>query len=106
MTAPNAAGQRFLGTTRFAWLADIAKILRDRLGPDARKVPTRQAPDVMVRAFALFDPSLRGVVSDLGVRTEFSNAKAVAQLGWSPRPFDETVVDCARSLVSNGPSRL
>lgn len=102
MTAPNAAGQRFLGTTEFAWMADLARVLRERLGPDARKVPKRVAPDVLVRFLALFDPSLRGVVGDLGDRTNYSNAKARTELGWQPRPLDESIVDCARSLVANG----
>ena len=101
MTMPNAAGQRFLCTTTFAWLADIARILHERLGPDARKVPTRAAPDILVRFLALFDPSLRGVVEDLSERTTYSNAKARTELGWQPRPFDDTVVDCARSLLSS-----
>ena len=99
MTMPNAAGQRFLATTTFAWLADLARILREKLGPDARKVPKRIAPDVLVRFLALFDPSLRGVVEDLGERTNYTNAKARTELGWQPRPFDDTVVDCARSLL-------
>ncbi|HEY2474173.1 MAG TPA: aldehyde reductase [Candidatus Cybelea sp.] len=101
MTAPAAAGQRFLGTTTFAWLADLARILRERLGPAARKVPTRVAPDILVRFLTLFDSSLRGIVEDLGERTSYSNEKARAELGWQPRPFDETVVDCARSLLAN-----
>ncbi len=102
MTGPNAAGQRFVGTGTFAWLSDVARILRERLGSDGRKVPKLLAPDVLVRFLALFDPSLRGVVSDLGERTRFSNAKAATELGWQPRPLDETVVDCARSLLAQG----
>ena len=106
MTSAHAAGQRFLGTTTFAWLADIASILRKRLGLDARKVPTRVAPDVLVRFLALFDPSLRGVVSDLGERTTYSNEKARTELGWQPRPFENTVVDCAQSLLASGIVKL
>jgi dihydroflavonol-4-reductase len=102
MTAPNAAGQRFLGTTAFAWLSDIARILRERLGRDARKVPKRTAPDVLVRFLALFDPSIRSVAGDLSERTEYSNAKARSQLSWEPRPFERSVVDCARSLLAKG----
>jgi nucleoside-diphosphate-sugar epimerase len=102
MTVPKAAGQRFIGTTAFAWLTDVARILRERLGPDARKVPTRAAPDVLVRFLALFDPSLRGILEDLGERTNFSSVKARAELGWQTRPLDDSVVDCARSLLANG----
>jgi dihydroflavonol-4-reductase len=100
MTSPNAAGQRFLATTTFAWLADLARILRERLGDDARKVPKRMAPDALVRFLGLFDPTIRSIAGDLGERTQYSNAKARTELGWEPRPFDETVVDCARSLIA------
>ena len=102
MTEPNAAGQRFLGTTAFAWLSDLARILREQLGHNARKVPKRVAPDLLVRLLALFDPGIRGVVGNLGERTQYSNAKARTQLGWQPRPFEETVVECARSLLAKG----
>jgi len=102
MTAPNAAGERFLGVAKFLWLADVAKILRDRLGSDARRVPTRNAPDVLVRFISLFDPSIRSVISELGERTEFSHDKASTMLGWTPRPIEDSVVDCAQSLIRNG----
>jgi nucleoside-diphosphate-sugar epimerase len=102
MTAPSAAGQRFIGAAEFAWLTDIARILRERLGADAAKVPKREAPDFVVRIMALFDPSVRSFVGELGERTEFSHAKATAELGWNPRPLGDSVVDCARSLIALG----
>ena len=89
------------GAKAFAWFSDIARVLRERLGSDARKVPKLQAPDVLIRFLAIFDPSARTITADLGERTEYSNAKAVTQLGWSPRPLDESIVDCARSLLAN-----
>ena len=73
-----------------------AKAARPRLASN-----TVGAPDVLVRILALLDPSVRGVVADLGERTEYSNAKARTQLGWHPRPFNEIVV-CAGSLLANG----
>lgn len=100
MTAPAAAGQRLLGTGPFLWLADIAAILRAELGPRAPKVPRRQAPDALVRFIALFDPSVRPVLSDLGQSEEYSTAKARSLLGWSPRPARESVLDCARSILA------
>jgi hypothetical protein len=47
---------------------------------------------------ALFDPSARSVVGQLGQRVELSNAKARG-LGWEPRPVEETIADCGRSLA-------
>ena len=58
------------------------------------------APDVLVRFLGLFDPTIRSVVGSLGERTQYSNEKARSLFGWEPRPFDETVVDCAHSLLA------
>jgi dihydroflavonol-4-reductase len=102
MTAPEAGGERFLGAGSFYWMSDIAQILRDRLGPRAAKVPTRRAPNFMVRAMARFDPSLRSVVNDLGKRRVLSSEKAKTKLGWSLRPIEDTVADTAESLLQVG----
>jgi dihydroflavonol-4-reductase len=98
MTAAEAGGERYLATARFQWMADVAAVLRERLGPQAAKVPKRSIPDFLVRGMALFDPAARSVVGQLGHRVELSNAKARA-LGWEPRPVEETIVDCGRSLA-------
>jgi dihydroflavonol-4-reductase len=102
MTAPEAAGERFIGTGPFAWLAEIAAILRERLGPAAAKVPKRQVPNVAVRAMGLFDPSIRSIAGDLGRKVTFSAEKARGRLGWAPRPLADSVVDCAESLIEHG----
>jgi nucleoside-diphosphate-sugar epimerase len=99
LTHPAGGGQRFIATDRFLWFSEVAAILRERLGGDARKVPTRVAPNVLVRAMALFDSSIRSVVSDLGKRSWFSSEKARTTLGWSTRPVEDSIEDCARSLV-------
>ena len=99
MIAPQAAGQRFLGTGPFLWMADIAALLRDRLGPDAAKVPKRIAPNALIRLIARFDANLRPVVGELGLRSEYSNRKARDQLGWTPRPIGDSILDCAHSIL-------
>jgi nucleoside-diphosphate-sugar epimerase len=98
MTAPEAGGERYLAVVRFQWMGDVAAVLREQLGPQAAKVPKRSIPDLVVRAMALFDPAARSVVGQLGSRVELSNAKARV-LGWEPRPVEETIVDCGRSLA-------
>jgi nucleoside-diphosphate-sugar epimerase len=102
MTAPEAAGQRFIASGDFAWIADLAALLRARLGEKASKVPTRKVPDLVVRIAALFDKDLASVAPRLGDKRMFSSAKAQQMLGWRPRPLEETVVDCARSLIASG----
>ncbi len=86
------------GTRRGA----VADILRLRLGDDARKVPRYSFPDFVVRALALVVPPLRDIVPLLSRTTQFSNAKARTVLGFAPRPVEETIVDCARSLLDRG----
>jgi nucleoside-diphosphate-sugar epimerase len=102
MTAPEAGGERFLGAGPFHWMSDIAQMLRDRLGPRAAKVPTRKAPNFVVRAMARFDPGLRPVVNDLGKQRLLSSEKAKTRLGWSPRPTEDSVADTAESLMQVG----
>lgn len=102
MTAPEAAGQRFIAARDFVWMADLAALLRAGLGDAASKVPTRRIPDFVLRFAALFDKGLASVTPRLGERRAFSSAKAQAVLGWRPRPVEEAVLDCARSLIAAG----
>jgi nucleoside-diphosphate-sugar epimerase len=105
MTAPEAAGQRFLATGPFLWMEDVAKILRDRLGPDAKRVPTKKLPGWMLRAAALADPVVRSVVSELDRERACSSEKARTVLGWTPRPPEEAIVAAAESLIRLGALR-
>ncbi len=99
MTAPEAGGERFVAVTTFQWMADIATVLRSRMGEAAAKVPSRSIPNFVVRGMAIFDPGVRSIVGQLGRKTEASSEKAMDRLGWSPRPIDETIVECAQSLL-------
>ena len=100
MTAPEAAGQRFLATGEFTWMRQMAVTLRDQLGAAGAKVSTRQLPDVVVRLTAVFDKPLRSITASLGRRNRHTTEKARRILGWQPRPAAQTVVDCARSLIA------
>jgi nucleoside-diphosphate-sugar epimerase len=103
MTHPDAAGERFLAVEgdpiRFP---DLAKLLRARLGSNAKRVPTRVLPDWLVRVGALVNSELRAVAPQLGRSQRSSNEKARRMLGWQPRPLDEAIVASAESLVRLG----
>lgn len=101
MTAPLAAGQRFIAASRFAWMREMAEVLRVNLGTDARKVPSRQVPDLVVRFAGLFNRNLAALTPLLGQKRDFSSTKAQSLLGWQPRSIEETVLDCARSLIAS-----
>jgi len=102
MTAPEAAGQRFIAVTQFMWMVDAGKVLRERLGDEASKVPTRTVPDLLVRGLALFDGGIRSVVGGLGKKQEVSAEKARTTLGWSPRPIEDTIAETGETLIHHG----
>ena len=105
MTASQAAGQRYIGSGPYISLGEIANVLRERLGDKAHKVPTRKLPDWTVRLVGLFDKEVRGQLFELGKIRRPSSAKAGTDLGWSSRPWEETIVDTATSLAAVGAMR-
>jgi dihydroflavonol-4-reductase len=100
MTSPKAAGQRFLAASgEPVTLPEIAAILRSRLGDRGTRIPTRVAPDWLVRAAARFVPQLETFAGLLGPPKAVSAAKATNVLGWQPRSAADTMTDTAESLL-------
>jgi len=103
MTEPAAAGERFLAAAgEFMSVPEIAAVLRDRLGDDAKKVPTRVLPNWLVRLVSVFDSSVKQIVPELGKEKQGSNAKAKQMLGWAPRSNEDAIVASAESLLRLG----
>ena len=103
MTDPAAKGERFLAVAGdFLSIQDIAKILKARIGAAARKVPTRQLPNWLVRLAAMRDPAVKQILPELGKRKNATNEKARRVLGWTPRSNEESIVATAESLLRLG----
>ncbi|MBN9390005.1 MAG: aldehyde reductase [Chloroflexi bacterium] len=102
MTAPEAAGQRFLGSAGFIWLEEVARLLREEFGPRAPKIPSRRMPDWLLKTAGLFNEQARFLAPRLGKKPNISAAKAEKVLGWQPRPLKNTLVDTAESLLKEG----
>jgi len=102
LNAPDMAGERFVCSGPFYMMAEVGRVLREHLGPEARKVPTRNLPDFLVRLFALFDPVVRQVTGELGKVRDGDSSHAIEVLGWRMRPAEESIVDTARSLIDLG----
>jgi len=103
MTAPAARSERFIAVSGdFLSIAEIAKVLKSRLELAARRVPTREAPNLLVRFVAMFDPPARQLLPELGKRKNAIGTKARRLLGWTPRPAEEAVVATAESLARLG----
>jgi len=102
LTAPNMAGERFIASVPSMSMVQIAQTLRDHLGAEARKVPTRRLPDLVLRIAAIFDPIVRQVTGELGKTREMDATHAMTVLGWETRPPAQSVIDTARSLIDLG----
>ena len=103
MTHPKAKGERFLASTGDALsMLEVAKILKRRLGDKAKKAPTKEIPNFLLRIAALTKPELKMVVTLLGQYMQASGQKAKELLNWSPRTSEEAIVATAESLFQLG----
>ncbi len=103
MMHPAAKGERFLAIAGdFLSMAAIAKILKSRLGDAAKRVPTRELPNWLVRLASLTDPAVKQILPELGKRKNATNEKARRVLGWSPRSSEEAIAATGESLARLG----
>jgi dihydroflavonol-4-reductase len=103
MTNPAAKGERFLAVSGdFMTMVEIARVLKTRMGTAAKRVPTRQIPDWLVRLAVLRDPAIKLILPELGKVKNATNEKARRVLGWEPRSREDAIVATAESLVRLG----
>jgi nucleoside-diphosphate-sugar epimerase len=103
MTHPAAKGERFLAVAgENMWMLDVARLLKSHLGNAAKRVPTRQLPDFLLRLAAIRDPAVKLILPELGIVKRSTNAKAKRLLGWAPRSNQDSVLASAESLVRLG----
>jgi nucleoside-diphosphate-sugar epimerase len=103
MTDPRAKGERFLATAGdFMTFREIALTLKSRLGAAARRVPTRELPNWLLRVASLADPAVRQIVPELGKAKNGTSEKARRLLGWAPRSREDALAATAESLMRLG----
>ncbi len=103
MTHPAAKGERFLGVAGdFMSVSEIAKVLKARLGAAARRAPTREVPNWLVRLVALVEPATQQILPELGRVKNGTGDKARRLLGWSPRSREDAIAATGESLLRLG----
>jgi nucleoside-diphosphate-sugar epimerase len=103
MRNPDAKGERFLAVAGdFMSMVEVAKVLKSRLGPAAKRVPTRELPNWLVRLASLRDPAIRLILPELGKVKNTTNKKAKRILSWAPRSNEEAVLATAESMMRLG----
>lgn len=103
LETPGLAGERFIAAGPFMKMIDLANILHAGLPKEqARNVPSRVMPGWLASLLMLVNPTLRFAKPEMG-RVRHSDAShALKVLGWTTRPVEESVLDCARTLIANG----
>ena len=104
MTDPAAKNERFLAIARgdFMTFQEIAQTLKDRMGEKSRLTKTRVLPNFLLKMVALWDPAVKGVLPELGLKKAGTSEKARTLLGWDPRSREDAIVATAESLIKFG----
>lgn len=102
MESDAASGGRYLAASGAVWFKDLMQPIRDSLGEQARKVPTRELPNFMVKLVAIFDPATRPIVPDLGIDCRIDNSASCKALGMNFRSHTESAPAMAESLLRLG----
>ena len=103
MTDPAAKGERFIAVSgAIMSMLDIARVLKARLGDAAKRVPTRQLPNWLVRIVGLFDPTVRPMLPLLDNTRHATSAKAERVLRWTPISREDAIIATAESLIRFG----
>jgi len=93
------SGGRYLAASGMAWFVDMMRPVKAQLGSKARRVPTTELPNFVVRLFALFDPASRLVLPELGRLFAIDNRRTRVALGITFSPVEESAPAMAQSLI-------
>ena len=82
---------------------EIGAVLREGLPAEhTRKVPTRKMPNWMVSVLSLFNEGVKSIKSEVGKTRHADASHALERLGWKTRKEEDTILDCANSLIEHG----
>jgi dihydroflavonol-4-reductase len=94
----DTAGQRFPANSGALSMVEMARALSAAY--PARKISTRQAPDILVKAMALFVPLMRSVASNLGRNLDVDGTDGPRVLGFTYTPSRDALLASAEFLDS------
>jgi dihydroflavonol-4-reductase len=103
MTNPAAKGERFLAVSGdFMSISEIADVLKARLGDAARRVPSKELPNWLLKIASFSDPAVKQIIPELGKTRNATSEKARRLLGWAPQSREDAIVATAESLMRLG----
>lgn len=95
-------GGRYIGVSETAWFIEMMRPIKAKLGDRARKVPSRELPNFMIKLIGMFDPAARGIVPELGHFMKVDNSRTRKALAMEFIPVSESAPAMAQSLVDHG----
>ena len=96
----HAAGNRFMASSGHMTMKQLANVLK--LNYPAKKIKSYEMPNFLSRFIALFEPSLKPILLDLGITRKIDASKAKRVLGWKPISKEDAILDCAKSVLNIG----
>ncbi|MGL4309424.1 MAG: SDR family oxidoreductase [Paracoccaceae bacterium] len=93
----DTAGKRYAAVAGSLWMSQITAALKAAY--PARRIPTRTAPDLLMRFMGMFDGSIRGIVPHLGRLEQVSNLRARTELAMSFTPPEQAVLATAAEVI-------
>jgi hypothetical protein len=83
-------------------IQEMATILKQEYAGRGYKVSNRPIPVWLLRILGRFNGQVRLAVDMLDVKHDVSVAKAQRELGWTPKPLREVLIESADLLISSG----
>lgn len=101
MLDDRADGERFIAQPGEITMPQMARLLKDRLGEQGRKISTMTIPDFVIKVGARFNSTMAVMNTLIGMEHHYDTSKAQRLLGWDPRPIEDTVIDAATYTLEN-----
>ncbi len=96
---PETFGQRIMAVDCFLSFVQIARAIKTAY--PARRIPTRVAPDFLIKLLGIFDPAIKSIIPSLGRVDKLDNTRAIATLGRGMRQAPKAAVSSAAYLIDN-----
>ena len=99
ISKPETFGQRIMTVDSFLTFKDIAQAVKAAF--PSRRIPTRVAPNFLIRILGRFDPTIKSIIPGLGRVDKIDNSRARATIGRGMRQARKSVVSSATYLIDN-----
>tara|TARA_Y100001968_G_scaffold332174_1_gene389379 strand:- start:6379 stop:7377 length:999 start_codon:yes stop_codon:yes gene_type:complete len=94
MTTNDANNKRFLLCSKNMWYNEIANLLNQ----NGFKAPRITAPNILIKLFSLFNPTVRPFVKSLGLEQKYKINQAKKILGWEPSNIENSILSIASQI--------